>query len=192
MLISNDAPDFATKGALKGLIQDYKLSDFKGKWVVLFFYPLDFTFVCPTEIMAYSKAVSSFEKLGAQLLGVSVDSVFTHIAWDQTPVKDGGLGGIEIPLLADLDKSIAQKYDVLDEEGKALRATFIIDPSGVVQCAQVNNGGVGRSVKETLRLLKAYQFTRDNEDVCPAEWEPGDDTLTPHQDKKKEYFKKIG
>ena len=133
-----------------------------------------------------------FEKLGAQLMGVSVDSVYTHIAWDQTPVKEGGLGGIQLPLLADLDKSIAQKYDVLDEEGKALRATYIIDPDGVVQCAQVNNGGVGRSVAETLRLLQAYQFTRDNEGVCPAGWTPGADTMVPDPEKKKEYFAKIG
>ena len=159
---------------------------------MLFFWPLDFTFVCPTDIMAYSKAVADFEELGAQLLGVSVDSVFTHIAWDQTAVKEGGLGGIDLPLLADLDKSIAQKYDVLDDEGKALRGTFIIDPDGVVQCAQINNGGVGRSVKETLRLLKAYQFTRDNGDVCPAEWTPGAETMAPDPEKKKEYFSKIG
>lgn len=192
MLIGTQAPSFKTQGALKGQIKDYALSDYKGKWVVLFFYPLDFTFVCPTEIMAYSKSIEGFEQLDAQLLGISVDSVYTHIAWDQTAVKDGGLGGIELPLLADLDKTIAQKFDVLDAEGKALRATFIIDPDGVVQCAQVNAGGVGRSVRETLRLLQAYQFTRQNGDVCPAEWTPGADTLAPHPEKKKEYFAKIG
>lgn len=168
------------------------LSDYAGKWVVLFFYPLDFTFVCPTEIVEFSKAHDQFLANDAQILGVSVDSHFSHLAWSKVAVKDGGIGPISFPLLSDLDKKVSAAYDVLITEGPdagvALRGTFIIDPKGIVRHAAVNDLPVGRSVPETLRLLQAFQFADKAGNVCPSKWKPGSQGIKPHPDEAKEFF----
>ena len=165
------------------------LSQYRGKYVVLFFYPLDFTFVCPTEITAFSDRHAEFKKLNTEVLGVSVDSQFTHLAWIQTDRKSGGLGDLAYPLVADLKKTICEDYGVLTDDGIALRGLFIIDKEGVVQHATINNLGFGRSVDETLRVLQAIQYIQTHPDeVCPAGWKPGDKTMNPDPVKSKEFF----
>ncbi len=178
-IIGNKAPHFVAQAAHKGDLREIKLTDYNGKWLVLFFYPLDFTFVCPTEIIAYSDVSEKFQAVNAEVVGCSVDSQFTHLAWDATEKAKGGLGGIQIPLMADLTKEIATSYGVLNDAGVALRATFIIDPEGVVQHSTINNLDVGRNVDETLRTLKGFQFAAEHGEVCPANWNEGDDTMTP-------------
>ena len=162
-----------------------------GKYVVLFFYPLDFTFVCPTEIIAFSERIDDFKKLGAEVVGVSVDSHFSHLAWKNTPRKAGGLGEINYPLLSDLNRDISCDYMVLLEDGVAARGIFIIDDKGVLQTFTVNNLGVGRNVDETLRLIQAYQFVAENGEVCPANWTPGEKTMKPDPVGSQEYFKDV-
>ena len=164
------APDFTATAVVDQEFQDISLTQYRGKYVVLFFYPLDFTFVCPTEITAFSDRYDAFKALNTEVLGVSVDSQFSHLAWVQTDRKQGGLGDINYPLVADLKKDIARAYNVLDEEeGVALRGLFIINPEGVVQHATINNLPVGRNVDETLRVLQAFQYVQSNPDeVCPA------------------------
>jgi len=164
---------------------------YTGKYVVLFFYPLDFTFVCPTEIIAFSDRIDEFEKLGAKVVGVSVDSHFTHLAWKNTPRKQGGLGEIRYPLLADLNKEAACDYAVLLEGGVAARGIFIIDDKGILQTYTVNNLGVGRNVDETLRLIQAYQYVAKNGEVCPANWKPGEKTMKPDPKGSLDYFKDV-
>ncbi len=188
-IVGRKAPDFALEGVLNGKFHTYRLSDYKGKWVVLFFYPLDFTFVCPTEILAFSDRLGEFRKIGAEVLGASVDSKWSHLAWTEKPREEGGIRSLAYPLLEDLKKELAEEYGVLDEAGAvALRGLFLIDPDGIVQHATVNNLGVGRSVDETLRVLQAFQFVRDNGEVCPADWKPGTKAMKADWDKSKEYF----
>lgn len=188
-IVGRKAPEFALEGVLNGKFHTYRLSDFKGKWVVLYFYPLDFTFVCPTEILAFSDRLGEFRKLGAEVLGVSVDSKFSHLAWTEKKREEGGIHGLAYPLLEDLKKELAQAYGVLAEAGDvALRGLFLVDPDGVVQHATVNNLGVGRSVDETLRVLQAFQYVRENGDVCPADWKPGQKAMKADWVKSKEYF----
>ena len=188
-IVGRKAPDFALEGVLNGKFHTYRLSDYKGKWVVLFFYPLDFTFVCPTEILAFSDRLGEFRKIGAEVLGASVDSRYSHLAWTEKPREEGGIRSLAYPLLEDLKKELAEEYGVLDEAGAvALRGLFLIDPDGIVQHATVNNLGVGRSVDETLRVLQAFQFVRDNGEVCPADWKPGTKAMKADWDKSKEYF----
>jgi len=176
--VQQPAPDFEATAVVNGEFKTIKLSDYKGKYVVLFFYPLDFTFVCPTEIIAFNDAVSKFKEINTELLGVSVDSQFTHLAWINTPRKQGGLGHLEIPLIADVTKEISKKYGVLIEEaGIALRGLFIIDENGKLRSMIVNDLPVGRSVEETLRLVNAFQFTDKHGEVCPANWKPGEATM---------------
>ena len=164
---------------------------FKGKYVVLFFYPLDFTFVCPTEILAFSDRNDEFEKLGAKVIGASVDSHYTHLAWKNTPRNQGGLGDVKFPLLSDLNREASFNYDVLLESGVAARGIFIIDDKGVLQSYTVNNLGVGRSVDEVLRLIQAYQYVAKNGEVCPANWKPGAATMKPDPVGSQEYFKTV-
>lgn len=164
---------------------------FTGKYLVLFFYPLDFTFVCPTEIVAFSDRIDEFEKLGAKVVGASVDSQFTHLAWKNTPRKQGGLGEIRYPLLADLNKEAAAAYTVLLDGGVAARGIFIIDDKGILQTYTVNNLGVGRNVDETLRLIQAYQYVAKNGEVCPANWKPGERTMKPDPKGSLDYFKDV-
>ena len=168
------------------------LDDYKGKWVVLFFYPLDFTFVCPTEIIAYSERSDEFRQAGAEVIGCSVDSQFSHLAWINTARKEGGLGEMKIPLLADITKSISRDYGVLIEEGGvALRGTFIIDPKGILRQITINDLPVGRNVDETLRLLEATQFADKYGEVCPAGWQKGGKSMIPDVKKSKDYFNAV-
>jgi peroxiredoxin (alkyl hydroperoxide reductase subunit C) len=191
-IVGRQAPDFALEGVLNGRFANYRLSDYKGKWVVLFFYPLDFTFVCPTEILAFSDRLGDFKKLGAEVLGASVDSKYSHLAWTEKRREEGGIKGLAYPLLEDLGKELAEEYGVLAEDGKvALRGLFVIDPDGVVQHATINNLGVGRSVDETLRVLQAFQFVRENGEVCPADWQPGTKSMKADWEKSKEYFSAV-
>ncbi|XP_009466429.1 PREDICTED: peroxiredoxin-1 isoform X1 [Nipponia nippon] len=198
--IGKPAPDFTATAVMPdGQFKDIKLSDYKGKYVVFFFYPLDFTFVCPTEIIAYSDRADEFKKINCEVIGASVDSHFCHLAWINTPKKQGGLGTMKIPLISDTKRVIAKEYGVLKEdEGIAYRGLFIIDEKGILRQITINDLPVGRSVDETLRLVQAFQFTdKHGEDlniliisVCPAGWKPGSDTIKPDVQKSKEYFSK--
>jgi peroxiredoxin (alkyl hydroperoxide reductase subunit C) len=188
-LIGRKAPEFTAEGVLNGQFKSYKLADYAGKWVVLFFYPLDFTFVCPTEILAFSDRLAEFKKLGAEVLGVSVDSKFSHLAWTEKKREEGGISGLQYPLIEDLKKEIAASFQVLADGGAvALRGLFVIDPDGVVQHATINNLGVGRSVDETLRVLQAFQYVAEHGEVCPAGWKPGDKSMKAGWNESKEYF----
>jgi peroxiredoxin 2/4 len=196
MLVTNPAPNF-TATAIMGdnSFKEISLSDYKGKKVVLFFYPLDFTFVCPTEILAFNHRLGDFEKRGVQVIGCSVDSKWSHYGWKNTDVKNGGIGDIQYPILADIDKKIARSYDVLkgatpatvltdDSESEttvggdiALRASFLIDESGVVRHAVINDLPLGRNIDEMLRMVDALTFNQEHGEVCPAGWQEGDDTM---------------
>jgi peroxiredoxin (alkyl hydroperoxide reductase subunit C) len=188
-LVTSPAPTFDCKAVVDGQITELKWDKLHdGKWLVLFFYPLDFTFVCPTEIIAYSDAAGRFEKIGAKAAAISVDSQFSHLAWVNTPRNKGGLGDVSFPLIADLDKSIAKKYDVLLDAGIALRGLFVIDPKGIVRHSTINDLPVGRNVDETLRIIEAFQFVEKNGEVCPANWNPGEKTMIPDPVKSRAYF----
>ncbi|XP_058109053.1 2-Cys peroxiredoxin BAS1, chloroplastic-like [Magnolia sinica] len=193
-LVGNEAPDFEAEAVFDQEFIQVKLSDYIGKkYVILFFYPLDFTFVCPTEITAFSDRYADFEKLNTEILGVSIDSVFSHLAWVQTDRKSGGLGDLKYPLISDVTKSISQSYGVLiPHQGIALRGLFIIDKEGVIQHSTINNLAIGRSVDETMRTLQALQYVQENPDeVCPAGWKPGDKSMKPDPKLSKEYFSAI-
>ncbi|XP_070568697.1 peroxiredoxin-2-like [Ptychodera flava] len=191
--VSKPAPDWKGVAVVNGEMKELKLADYAGKYVVMLFYPLDFTFVCPTEIIAFSDHVEAFKKLNTEVIGISVDSQFTHLAWINTPRKQGGLGDIKIPLLSDLTHQISKDYGVLLEDlGHTLRGLFIIDDKGVLRQITMNDLPVGRSVEETLRLVQAFQYTDQHGEVCPCEWKPGSDTIIPDPEKKKEYFEKHG
>jgi len=191
--VGQAAPDFSAEAVYKQEFKPVKLSDYKGKYVVLFFYPLDFTFVCPTEIIAFSERYEDFSKLNTEVLGVSVDSQFSHLAWVQTERKNGGLGDISYPLVSDLKREISTAYNVLDTDaGVALRGLFIIDKDGIVQHSTINNLSFGRSVDETLRTLKALQYVQSHPDeVCPVGWQEGDKTMVPDPIKSKVYFNAV-
>ncbi|MBD2101709.1 peroxiredoxin [Leptolyngbya sp. FACHB-261] len=188
------APDFEATAVVDEEFQTVKLSSYRGQYVVLFFYPLDFTFVCPTEIIAFSDRHDEFKALGTEVLGVSVDSEYSHLAWIQSDRKAGGLGELKYPLVSDIKKEISTAYNVLDPAaGVALRGLFIIDKEGVIQHATINNLAVGRNVDETLRVLQAFQYTQSHPDeVCPAGWTPGAQTMTPTPEKSKDYFAAVG
>jgi len=190
-LVSNSAPDFELEGYFKGQFEKYKLSDYRGKWVILLFYPLDFTFVCPTEVLNFSTAAKEFTKLDCQIFGISVDSVFVHKAWVETKREDGGLGGsLNYPLLSDLNKATARDYGILmANDGVALRGLFLINRDGMIMHSTINSLSVGRSVSEAMRVLKAFQFvsTHDGQ-VCPADWEEGKDTMTADADGMRKYL----
>ncbi|XP_033829558.1 peroxiredoxin-2 [Periophthalmus magnuspinnatus] len=190
--IGQAAPNFqATALHIDGSFKEIKLSDYKGKYVVLFFYPLDFTFVCPTEIVAFSDRSDDFRQINCEVIGASVDSHFCHLAWTNTPRKQGGLGKMKIPLLADLTKSISRDYGVLKEDdGISYRGLFIIDDKGILRQITINDLPVGRSVDETLRLVQAFQYTDKHGEVCPAGWKPGSDTIVPEVGKSQAYFSK--
>lgn len=188
--VGENAPDFTATAVVDQEFKTIKLSDYRGKYVVLFFYPLDFTFVCPTEITAFSDSHDQFKDINTEVLGVSVDSEFSHLAWIQTERKAGGVGDLNYPLVSDIKKSISTDYNVLDPEaGVALRGLFIIDREGILQHATINNLSFGRSVDETYRVLQAIQYVQAHPDeVCPAGWEPGDATMNPDPVKSKEFF----
>uniref|UniRef100_A0A2A4K9S7 thioredoxin-dependent peroxiredoxin n=1 Tax=Heliothis virescens TaxID=7102 RepID=A0A2A4K9S7_HELVI len=190
--VQKPAPAFEATAVVNGEFNKLKLADYHGKYVVLLFYPLDFTFVCPTELIAFSDRAKEFENIDCQVIGVSTDSEFSHLAWTNTPRKDGGLGKIEIPLLSDYQKTISQDYNVLLDAGFALRGLFVIDRNGTLRHMSVNDLPVGRSVDETLRLVKAFQFADKHGEVCPANWNPDTnaDTIKPNPQGSKEYFQK--
>ncbi|KAI7886782.1 thioredoxin-like protein [Lichtheimia hyalospora FSU 10163] len=189
--VQQPAPEFKLPAVVNGEFKDISLSDFKGKYVVLFWYPMDFTFVCPTEILAFSERVKDFEKRDTVVLAASVDSEFSHLAWINTPRKQGGLGEMNIPILSDKTKKVARDYGVLLEDaGVTLRGLFIIDPQGVVRQITINDLPVGRNVDEILRLVDGFKFTDTHGEVCPANWHQGDMTIKPEVDKSKEYFEK--
>lgn len=187
------APDFTATAVVDQDFKIIKLSDYRGRYVVLFFYPLDFTFVCPTEIAAFSDRHGEFKALNTEILGISVDSEFAHLAWIQTDRKLGGVGDLNYPLVSDIKKDIGAAYNVLDpESGVALRGLFIIDRDGVVQHATINNLAFGRKVDEALRVLQAIQHVQTNPDeVCPVDWQPGDKTMIPDPVKSKAFFAEV-
>jgi peroxiredoxin (alkyl hydroperoxide reductase subunit C) len=191
--VGQKAPDFTATAVYDEEFSTVKLSDYLNKkYVVLFFYPLDFTFVCPTEITAFSDRFNEFDKLSTKVFGISVDSEFSHLVWTQTPRKSGGLGYIKYPLISDIKKQISSDYGVLTEEGIALRALFIIDKEGIIQHSTVNNLSFGRSVDEALRTLQAIQYCQENRDeVCPVNWKPGQKTMKPDPVNSKVYFEGI-
>ena len=192
--VGQPAPDFSATAVYDMEFKTVRLSDYRGKkYVVLFFYPLDFTFVCPTEITAFSDRYDEFAKLDTEILGVSVDSEYSHLAWIQTDRKAGGVGELRYPLVSDLKKEISAAYNVLDPvAGVALRGLFIIDKEGIIQHATINNLAFGRSVDETLRTLQAIQYVQAHPDeVCPANWQPGQRTMNPDPVKSKEFFAAI-
>ncbi len=179
-LVTKPAPDFTATAVMPdNSFKDLTLSWYRGKYVVLFFYPLDFTFVCPSEIIAFDKALLKFKKKNAEVIGVSVDSHFTHLAWKETPPAEGGIGPIKFPLVADLSKNIARSYDVLLNDAVALRGLFLIDKQGVVRHALVNDLPLGRNVDEALRVLSALQFVEVHGEVCPANWHEGEEAMKP-------------
>jgi alkyl hydroperoxide reductase subunit AhpC len=186
---TQQAPAFKAQAVVNGQFKEVSLADYKGKNVVLFFYPLDFTFVCPTEILAFSDKVDEFAKRNTQVIGVSIDSHFSHLAWVNTERSQGGIKGLGYPLVADITKEIARSYGVLKEdEGIAFRGLFLIDKNGVIQHMVVNNLPLGRSVDETLRMVDALTFHETHGEVCPADWKPGSATIVPDVDKSKAYF----
>lgn len=190
-LVGDEAPDFTAKAVVGDSIVDYTLSENgwkAGKYTVLFFYPKDFTFVCPTEIIAFSDATAEFEKRNVQLVGVSMDNEFVKHAWKNTPRNEGGLGTINYPLVADITHEIMQDYGVQSPGGPAFRGLFLMDKNGIVQHTVVNNMPLGRSVNECLRMVDALQFHEEHGEVCPANWTPGADTINTA--KAGEYFAK--
>jgi len=170
--------------------------EYKGKYLIMLFYPFDFTYVCPTEIIAFSEAADKFRELNTEVVGISTDSHFTHLAWIKTPRTQGGLGKMNIPLVADISKKISKNYGVLVEDetdelfGAALRGLYIIDEKGIIRSFTINDAPVGRSVDETLRLINAFRYADKHGEVCPANWQPGDNTIKPSQEQKGEYFEK--
>ncbi len=190
--VQKEAPNFTATAVVNEEFKTIQLNDYRGKYVVLFFYPLDFTFVCPTEIIAFSDRVEEFQKRGCEVIGVSVDSQFSHLAWIKMPRTEGGLGGLKYPLVADLTKKISCDYGVLLEGGIALRGLFLVDKGGVVRHVTINDLPIGRSVDEALRVLDALQFFEKNGEVCPADWKPGKATIKPGVKESKEYFAKAG
>ncbi|WP_456385114.1 redoxin domain-containing protein [Desulfolithobacter sp.] len=191
-LVAKQAPDFTAVAVMgdNSFKEDFSLSDYRGKYVILFFYPLDFTFVCPSEIIAFDRELDKFKALNCEVIGVSVDSQFSHWAWKNTPVDQGGIGQIQYPLVADLDKSISRRYGVLLDAGVALRGTFLIDKEGVVRHCVINDLPLGRSVEEALRMVKALQFHEEHGDVCPANWKEGDEAMKPTAEGVAEYLAK--
>lgn len=180
--VCQKAPNFTAAAVLPdgSIKEDFSLSDYAGKYVVIFFYPLDFTFVCPSEILAHNSRVAEFKQRGVQVIGVSIDSQFTHAAWRSTAVNNGGIGPIGFPLVADLKHEITQAYGVEHPQaGVALRGSFLIDKDGIVQHMVINNLPLGRNVDEMLRMVDALQFTEEHGEVCPAGWNKGDEGMKP-------------
>lgn len=179
-LVTQQAPDFTAEAVMPdNSFGSITLSAFKGKYVVLFFYPLDFTFVCPSEILAFNKKVNEFKTRNCELVGVSVDSKFTHLAWKNTAIENGGIGNIQYPLVQDLNKEIAKSYGILFGGSVALRGLFLIDPTGTVRHCVINDLPLGRNVEEALRMVDAVQFSDTHGEVCPANWKQGEEAMKP-------------
>ena len=194
-LIGKQAPQFTAPTVMPDntIKPDFSLGDFQDRYVVLFFYPLDFTFVCPTEILEFNRKLATFKELGAEVVGVSVDSQFSHLAWKNTPVNKGGIGDIQYPLVADLTKQISRDFGVLFEDaGVAFRGTFLIDKKGIVRHAVVNDLGLGRNIDEAARMVEALRHHETHGEVCPANWREGEDAMTPSPEGVAEYLSKHG
>lgn len=190
LLIGKPAPHFKAKAVVNGtIVEDFSLSQFLGQYVVFFFYPLDFTFVCPTELHAFQERAEEFAKRNTQVVGCSVDSWFSHAAWTQTPKSQGGIAGVKYPIVSDLNKSIARNYHVLKEDdGIAYRGQFLLDKQGIVRHQLVNDLPIGRSVDEVLRLIDALAFHEQHGEVCPANWKSGEKAMKPTSDGLVTYF----
>jgi peroxiredoxin (alkyl hydroperoxide reductase subunit C) len=191
MLVTNPAPDFSATAVLGdgSIVEDFKLSEnFGEKGTVLFFYPLDFTFVCPSELIAFDHRLQEFKDRGVNVIGVSVDSQFSHFAWRETPINQGGIGRVGYPLVADLTKQISKDYDVLFGEAVALRGSFLIDAKGIVRHAVINDLPLGRNIDEMLRMVDTMQFTDEHGEVCPAGWQKGDEGMKPTTDGVAQYL----
>ena len=190
LLVGKKAPAFKEKAAHEGkIIDNFSLEQFEGKYVIFFFYPLDFTFVCPTELHAFAEASGEFAKRNTQVVGCSVDSVYSHLAYLQTPKAKGGIEGVTYPIVADITKNIARSYQVLsEEEGVAYRGLFLIDKKGVIRHQLINDLPLGRSISEALRMIDALDFYEKNGEVCPANWKPGEKTMTPDQEGLASFF----
>jgi len=189
--VSAPAPDFSADAYVNGGFRTISLAEFKGRKVVLFFYPLDFTFVCPTEIVAFADRIEDFRKRNTEVIGVSVDSKFTHAAWAQVERKDGGIKGLNYPLLSDINKKISADYGVLiPEAGIALRGLFIINKDGILKHATINHNDLGRNVDEVLRVLDAVDFSEEHGEVCPANWKKGEKAIKPTAESLKQYMSK--
>ena len=192
-LVTKQAPEFEAEAVMpNNSIETISLSSYRGKYVVVFFYPLDFTFVCPSEILAFNRQVEDFKAKDCELLGISVDSVWTHLAWKNTPVDQGGIGAVQFPLISDLSKSISNDYCVLLEDGVSLRGLFLVDKEGVVRHQLINDLPLGRNVDEALRVIDALQFHETHGEVCPANWRPGDDAMKPTPEGVADYLSKHG
>lgn len=189
-LVGKPAPEFRSKAVIGGkIVDDFSLSKYKGQYVLFFFYPLDFTFVCPTELHAFQDSLQEFEKRDAQVIGCSVDSWFSHAAWLAMPKSKGGIEGISYPLVSDLNKTISSSYEVLKEdEGIAYRGLFLIDREGIVRHQLVNDLPLGRSVDEAIRLLDALIFHEKHGEVCPANWKTGAKAMKPNEEGLADYF----
>jgi len=192
VLVARPAPDFTAPAVMpNGVMEEkFSLSQLRGKYVVLFFWPLDFTFVCPTEIIAHDKRVAQFKERGAEVVGVSIDSQFTHFAWRNTAVDDGGIGPVGFPIVADVRHDITRAYGIEHPDGVAMRASFLIDKEGIVQHQVVNNLSLGRNVDEMLRMLDALQFAEEYGEVCPAGWQKGEAGMKPTTEGVSDYLKK--
>jgi len=192
ILVTKKAPEFTAAAVMpdNSINESFSLSDYQGQYVVLFFYPLDFTFVCPSEIIAHHHRVAAFKERGVQVIGISIDSQFTHLAWRNTPVEKGGIGQIDFPLVADTDHKIMKKYGVKHPASVALRGSFLIDQEGVVRSQVVNDLPLGRDVDEMLRLVDALQFHEEHGEVCPAGWNKGDEGMKDTPDGVADYLAK--
>ena len=190
VLVGRKAPSFKATTVFGKEFREIRLSDYQGRYVMLFFYPLDFTFVCPTELHAFQKKYAEFKERGVELLGCSVDSQFSHLAWLNTPKNKGGIEGVQYGLIADIGGKIAREYDVLTEGGVAYRGLFLIDKDGMVRHQIVNDLPLGRSVEEALRIVDALQHHEKNGEVCPAEWHKGDDAIRTTQESVGSYLAK--
>ena len=193
-LVTQEAPDFTAQAVLPDdTFAELTLSKYRGKYVVLFFYPLDFTFVCPSEILAFNKRVNEFKEKNCEVIGVSVDSRFTHLAWKNTTIENGGIGNVQYPLVEDLNKSIAKSYGILLNESVALRGLFLIDTKGTVRHSVINDLPLGRSVGEALRMLDALQFVETHGgEVCPANWQEGAESMKASKAGVADYLAKHG
>lgn len=192
-LVTQQAPEFTADAVMPdNSFAPLSLSSYKGKYVYLLFYPLDFTFVCPSEILAFNKKLDEFKQRNCELISVSIDSKFTHLAWKNTKVEDGGIGQIQFPMVADLNKEITKAYGIEHPASVALRGLFLIDPKGVVRHCVINDLSLGRSVDEALRMLDALQFTETHGEVCPANWKQGDEAMKPTAEGVASYLAKHG
>jgi len=188
-LVGKKAPEFTAQAVIgNAIVDNFSLSKFRGQYVLLFFYPLDFTFVCPTELHAFQEKLEEFEARNAQVIGCSIDSPYCHLAWLKTPKAEGGIEGIKYPLLSDIHKEIAKEYDVLHPGGIAYRGLFLIDRQGIVRHQMINDLPLGRCVEETLRILDALLFHEEHGEVCPANWNHGARGMKPTQEGLKEFF----